>query len=220
MPVPFKRRPQARRPEPRGATRTAILAAAERVFAASGFAGARIDAIAAAAGVNKALLYYYFGSKERLYIAVLEGQFREFNRQAVEMLTAEGPARAILLRYVGLHFDTISRRGRCAPLHQQLLMAGGKAAAALVRKYAIPRSAALGRLLKRGMRDGEFRRADVRHTAVSIIALIVFYFSVSPMVRMLGHADAYSAADLARRKTQVLDFVRHGLFANPEETIA
>jgi hypothetical protein len=47
---------------------------------------------------------------------------------------------------------------------------------------------ALGRLLERGMRDGEFRRADVRHTAVSIIALIVFYFSVSPMVRLLGHA--------------------------------
>jgi hypothetical protein len=48
----------------------------------------------------------------------------------------------------------------------------------------------------------------------------VFYFSVSPMVRMLGHADAYSAADLARRKTQVLDFVRHGLFANPEANVA
>src|SRR5208283_4363793 len=215
MSVPSKRSQRARVPEPRGATRAAILAAAERVFAAAGLAGARIDAIAAAAGVNKALLYYYFASKERLYITVLEEQFREFNREAVELLTGAGSARAILLRYVGLHFDTISQRGRFAPLHQQLLMAGGKAAAALVRKYAIPRSAALGRLLERGMREGEFRRADVRHTAVSIIALIVFYFSVSPMVRMLGHADAYSAADLARRKAQVLDFVRHGLFANP-----
>jgi TetR/AcrR family transcriptional regulator len=220
MPALAKRSKRAAVPEPGGDTRAAILAAAEGVFAAAGLAGARIDAIAAAAGVNKALLYYYFASKERLYITVLEEQFREFNRQAVEILTAAGPARAILLRYVGLHFDTISRRGLCAPLHQQLLMAGGRAAAALVRKYAIPRSAALGRLLERGMRDGEFRRADVRHTAVSIVALIVFYFSVSPMVRMLGHADAYSAADLARRKAQVLDFVRHGLFANPEANIA
>jgi TetR/AcrR family transcriptional regulator len=200
--------------------RTAILVAAERVFADSGLAGARIDAIAAVAGVNKALLYYYFDSKEDLYFTVLKEQFREFNQQALEILTSAGPAQEILLRYVGFHFDTISQRARLSPLHQQLLMAGGKSAAALVRKYAIPRSLALGRLLERGMRDKEFRRADVRHTAVSVIALVVFYFSVSPMVRMLGHADAYSAADLARRKAQVLDFVRHGLFTNPGKVIA
>ena len=56
--------------------------------------------------------------------------------------------------------------------------------------------------------------------AVSIIALIVFYFSVSPMVRMLGHADAYSEADLKRRKAQVLEFVRRGLFTTPKEIVA
>jgi TetR/AcrR family transcriptional regulator len=220
MPVHSKRRSRPAPPAPSGDARTAILVAAERVFADSGLAGARIDAIAEAAGVNKALLYYYFDGKDDLYIAVLKDQFCEFNRQALEMLTAEGPAQEILLRYLSFHFDTISQRGRMAPLHQQLLMAGGKAAAALVRKYSIPRSLALGRLLERGMRNGEFRRADVRHTAVSIIALIVFYFSVSPMVRMLGHADAYSAADLARRKAQVLEFVRHGLFEKPGRMIA
>jgi len=52
-------------------TRAAILAAAERVFARSGLAGARTDLIADEAGVNKALLYYYFQSKEKLYLAVL-----------------------------------------------------------------------------------------------------------------------------------------------------
>ena len=71
-------------------------------------AGARTDAIAAAAGVNKALLYYYFKSKESLYEAVVEDHFSEFNRQALEVLAAPGPARAVLLRYVSLHFDFIS----------------------------------------------------------------------------------------------------------------
>ena len=47
-------------------SREAILLAAERIFAESGLAGARTDAIAAAAGVNKALLYYYFKSKSDL----------------------------------------------------------------------------------------------------------------------------------------------------------
>jgi AcrR family transcriptional regulator len=197
-------------------TRAAILAAAGRNFAHSGLAGARIDAIAASAGVNKALLYYYFKSKDRLYATVLEDQFREFNRRALEVLEAPGAARAVLLRYVGLHFDFISARHRSAALYQQLMMAGGKPLGRLVRKYFVARSQAFGRLLERGMRSGEFRRADRVHTAISIVALIVFYFSAAPVLQLLGHSDAYEAANLKRRKEQVLKFIRHGLFRNPE----
>ena len=199
-----------------GKTRRLILAAAARIFADTGLAGARIEVIAAAAGVNKALLYYYFQGKEDLYLAVLEDQFREFNRQALEILAGPGSARAVLLRYISLHFNTACARLRFAPLHQQLLMTGGRKVAGLVRKYALPRSRALGVLLERGMKAGEFRRADIRHTAVSIVALIVFYFAVSPIVRLAAPDDAYSGADLKRRKRQILDFVRHGLFLKPE----
>ena len=63
------RRGSRRRPE---ASRRAILQAALIEFAQEGIAGARMDAIAAAAGVNKALLYYYFRDKEALYGAVLD----------------------------------------------------------------------------------------------------------------------------------------------------
>jgi len=66
--------------------RAAILAAAGRIFAKSGLAGARTDTIAAAAAVNKAMLYYYFGSKQGLYEAVVEDHFCEFNRQALDVL--------------------------------------------------------------------------------------------------------------------------------------
>jgi AcrR family transcriptional regulator len=124
---PAPAHPQARSAE----TRAAILAAAERVFAEAGLAGARTDAIAAAAGVNKALLYYYFQSKKSLYEAVVEDHFQAFNRQALEVLAAPGSARAVLLRYVGLHFDFISARHRYAPIYQQLMTTGGKGLAAL-----------------------------------------------------------------------------------------
>ena len=53
-------------------TRSRILDAALREFSAHGLAGARTEQIAAAAGVNKALIYYYFESKEKLYLAALE----------------------------------------------------------------------------------------------------------------------------------------------------
>src|SRR5271154_3398925 len=146
-------------------TRAEILAAAGCIFAKAGLAGARTDAIADAAGVNKALLYYYFKSKETLYEAVVEDHFREFNRRALEVLAAPGPARTVLLRYASLHFDFISARHQSAPLFQQLMMAGGKFLERLIRKYFAPRGEALGKLIGRGMRSGEFRRADPFHTA-------------------------------------------------------
>ena len=196
-------------------TRATILAAAGRMFATSGLAGARTDAIADAAGVNKALLYYYFTDKEGLYEAVLEDHFREFNRQALEVLTAPGPARAVLLRYVSLHFDFISARHQSAPLFQQLMMTGGKFLERLIRKYFAPRGEALGKLIERGIRNGEFRRVDPFHAALSIVSLIVFYFSAAPVLRLMGRPDAYSTVNLKRRKQEALDFIRHGLFTDP-----
>ncbi len=196
-------------------TRAAILAAAERVFARSGLAGARTDLIAAEAQVNKALLYYYFQSKEKLYQAVLEDHFEQFNRQALQVLGEPGPAREVLLRYVNLHFDFMSARHRHAPLFQQFMCAGGRLAEGLVRKYFEPRGRAVARLLQRGMREGDFRRVDHFHTAISIVALIVFYFSAAPVLQMLGRADAYAAANLKHRKQAVLDFIQHALFAHP-----
>ena len=200
-------------------SRAAILAAAERVFAESGLAGARTDAIAAAAGVNKALLYYYFQSKEHLYEAVVENHLREFNRAALGVLTAAGSPRTNLLRYVNLHFDFISARRHQARLFQQMMTTGGQPAQRLVRLYFSPRSRALQNLLARGMRTGDFRRADPFHSAVSIAALIVFYFSAAQVLRWLGHADAHSEANLKRRKQEVLDFIRYGLFVNPHPSI-
>jgi TetR/AcrR family transcriptional regulator len=206
----------APRPVRRGDTRAAILAAAEQNFAKSGLAGARTDAIAAAAGVNKALLYYYFKSKGGLYEAVVEDHFREFNRQALQVLAAPASARAVLLRYVSLYFDFISARQRYAALYQQLMTARGKPLERLVRKYFVPRSDAFNKLLQRGIRDGEFRRSDARHTAISVVGLIVFYFSAAPVLQLLGHSDAYSTVNLRRRKQEVLDFIRHGLFVDPQ----
>ena len=199
-------------------SRALILAAAERVFAQSGFAGARTDDIAAKAGVNKALLYYYFKSKEALYDAVLEDHFREFNRQALEVLTGPGSAREVLLRYISMHFDFISERHRHASLFQQFMSAGGKRSEELVRQYFTPRIKAFGALLERGMSDGEFRRSDRFHTALSIVALIVFYFSAEPVLRMLGYPDPYSEQNLKLRKQEVLDFINHGMFTKPESS--
>jgi hypothetical protein len=69
------------------------------------------------------------------------------------------------------------------------------------------------------MRAKEFRRKDSFHTAVSIISLIVFYFSAAPVLQLLGHSHAHSAENLKARKREVLDFIRYALFTNPNTPV-
>jgi TetR/AcrR family transcriptional regulator len=195
-------------------SRAAILAAAGPIFARAGLAGARVDAIAVAAGVNKALLYYYFASKQGLFEAVIEEHFDDFNRRALAALGAPGSARGALLDYMGLHIDFISARLELAPLFEQLTMTGGQFLRRVIRKYFAARGEALGRLIDRGVRSGEFRRVDRFQAGISIISLIVFYFSAARVLKLMGKSDAYSSANLRRRKAEVLDFIRHGLFTD------
>jgi len=115
-------------------TRAAILGAAESVFAEAGLGGARTDAIAARAGVNKALLYYYFKSKNALYYAILEEHLREFRHRILEVLCDDDSPRAKVLGYVSVHFDFIASRPYYARLVQRLAMSGGKLVERLARE--------------------------------------------------------------------------------------
>lgn len=199
-------------------TRASILKAAERLYAERGLAGARTDGIAAAAGVNKALLYYYFKSKEGLYQAVVGSQVREFQERAREVLSAKGPAGPILLRYVSYHFDFIGTHPSYPRIFQRMMMEGDSRVERLVREHSIPLKKMLVALLARGMKSGEFRRLDPEHTLVSIAGLTGHYFNIAPAIRAVTGKDPYSKMNLARRKTEVLSFIRYALFRHPEAT--
>jgi len=200
----------------REATRQAILRAAERIFGEEGLEGARTDAIAAAAGVNKALLYYYFQSKEGLYRAVLEGYVADFNRRALELLSSEGSARSLLLRYINLHFDFIAAHRHHGPLFQRMLMTDEKSWVRLARELGLPRMKAILKVIEQGKQTGELRRMDSFHVAISLVSLVAFYFSSAPVLRAVGGIDPYTKANVERRRAEVLKFVRYALFKDPE----
>src|ERR1700740_2415677 len=97
---------QRRNPE---ATRRKLLVAARHEFAASGLAGARVDEIALRAGVNKQLVYHYFGDKDALYLAVLEWVYEEIRTQEHKLnLTGLPPERAIK-KLIESSFDHLAR---------------------------------------------------------------------------------------------------------------
>src|ERR1700687_3393485 len=105
-----KQRPTPAKPQRRDpvATRQKLLVAARREFAQSGLAGARVDEIAARAGVNKQLVYHYFGDKDALYLAVLEWVYEEIRAQE-RKLNLEGlPPEQAIKKLIESSFDHLA----------------------------------------------------------------------------------------------------------------
>lgn len=205
--------------EPQSAARTVILHAAERIFSAKGLEGARTDAIAKAAGVNKALLYYYFKSKNDLFLAVTEEVMGESHRRLMAILSGPGSEREIVLRYVEAQFDVLSQRPDSCLLFQRFIMMNPKLVEPLVRTLLLPRFRKLVSVIRRGVRRGEFRSVDATQMAISMGSLTVHYFSIGPVMKAAARFDPFHPRYLKKRKREMIDFICYGLFKDPEATV-
>jgi TetR/AcrR family transcriptional regulator len=206
-----------RRPE----TAKRILAAAEQAFAEQGLAGARTDQIVRAAGVNKALLYYYFHSKDELYGAVLESLFRQQQaaisaaRRSSSSSRHGSAHRQELIAYVNGAFDFAMAHPNFPRLIHREMMSRGAHFRHLIRKYWLPGQQRLQREIKEGIVAGEFRPVDPAHTVLSIIAMTAFYFAAAPVLQELWGRDILHPQAVEARRQAVLDFLEHGLFRTP-----
>jgi TetR/AcrR family transcriptional regulator len=203
-------------------SRAAILRAAAHEFAEKGIAGARTDAIARAARVNKALLYYYFKDKETLYGAVLDHAFSGMKATVFRALDSDLPPRRKILAYVGAYFDFIASNQIYPKLMQREMMRAREGDSVyidrLIKTYFRPIYRRVGDLLRTGIAEGEFRKVDPAHFVPSMIAMIVFYFSSAPVMRRIVRFNPLTAERIAERRAAVLDFISAALFTSSHYT--
>src|SRR5579863_5467425 len=141
-------------------SRAAILRAAIREFAQEGMAGARTDAIAKTARVNKALLYYYYKDKETLYGSALDYAFEQMGGHLREVLDRELPPTEKVLTYVGTYFDYVASHGFNRNLIQMEMLRSGHGSPHLQRiakTYFQPLYVKLSAVIREGVARGEFR---------------------------------------------------------------
>jgi TetR/AcrR family transcriptional regulator len=199
-------------------TRAAILNAALEEFAHEGVTGARTDEIARRAGVNKALLYYYFKDKEGLYAAALDQVFSGLHERVASVLErADLPPRERLLLYAQTHFDYIASSPVYPGLVQREFMrsagrALSPAASRIMEHHGKPLYSRLEKLIEEGMGSGDFRKIDPIQTVTSIIGTIVFYFISMPAQQLMHAGDPSSPERIAARRTAVLDFICAAIF--------
>src|SRR5258708_9568753 len=219
MPSRFSPARQAPRLGSRGQpeeSRAAILRAAAKEFSEHGIAGARTDAIARAARVNKALLYYYFKDKETLYGAVLDFAFSGMKTTMFQVLDSEMPPREKIMAYAGAYFDFIASNQIYPKLMQREMMRAREGHSEhidrLVKTYFQPIFKKVAGLLQRGIADGEFRQVDPAHFVPSMVAMIVFYFSSAPVMQRIVRFNPLPPQRIAERRAAVLDLIYSALF--------
>jgi TetR/AcrR family transcriptional regulator len=199
-------------------TRAAILEAALKEFAHEGVAGARTEEIARSAGVNKALLYYYFKDKDGLYAAVLDQVFTGlYSRVNAVLDRPDLTPREKLLQYAATHYDYIAGSPLYPRLVQREFMRTGPNSTSLLEsileEHGQPVYDKLIRLIEQGVRKGEFRQGiDPSQTVTSILGTIAFYFISIPAQRLMTSGDPFAPERIAQRRAAVLDFISAAVF--------
>ncbi len=199
-------------------TRSRILEAALQEFSAFGLVGARTERIATAAGVNKALLYYYFESKDNLYLAAVELISDKIRDRSLRVMQRAATPGERLLRAALDHFDRILAQQEFQSLMQHEMMRHHKGESAamplLVEKVFAPLQAMYQATLREGMETGELIRADWLQMELAALGANVFYFLSAPVWRMMLPFEPMAPESLAERRVALVDFLGQAVFAD------
>jgi AcrR family transcriptional regulator len=191
-------------------TKQAILDAAKVEFAEKGLAGARVDTIAEQSGANKRMLYYYFGSKDDLYIAVLENVYGAMRRTESELDVTHLEPMDGLRRLVEFKFDYYLKN----PIVIRILAGENLQDARFLkrskqlRRMHLSVVESLDAVLAAGRKAG-IMRADVDPVQlyISISGLSYFYFANSATLSTAFDRVLMSTAELKRRRSHAVEVI-------------
>jgi AcrR family transcriptional regulator len=211
-PAPSKikvtRRPPGERDPER--TRAAILASATEEFTAHGLNGARVDEIARRSGVNKRMIYYYFGDKGGLYLAVLEETYADIRNAEIRLHLADRDPMDAMRELVAFtwnyfieHPEFLSLLGT-ENLHRARHLKSSKK----IRELHSPLVGIISALLARGEKAKVFRPGvDPVQLYVTIAALGFFYMSNRFTLSTIFGRDLGSTEALAERGRHIEEVV-------------
>jgi len=191
------------------AIRFRIIDAAERVFAARGYAGATTREIARAAGIRKRMLFYYFPRKDALYRAVLERVVVELAAIHERFRSEPGPI-GLAEAADGITAFAAANLGALKLLLREIMDAGPHLRP-LARRHIRPLFARGTAEARRNMARGVFRQGDPMHVLVNVGGLTLFYFLLVPLLRLVWDRDPLAPATLAGRAAEVRECLMFGL---------
>jgi AcrR family transcriptional regulator len=208
--IPQHHRLRKRRTNDPEGNRRNIIDVATREFAEKGFSGARVDAIAARTRTSKRMIYYYFGGKEGLYIAVLEEAYRKIRSIEGKLDLAHQLPEEALRTLVTSTFDYQNAHPEFIRLvmNENILNGAYVSRSKDIQKLNSAVINAVHELLRRGQREGAFRRnIDPVDLHMSISALCFFNVANRATFSTIFKRDMRSRNALAERRSQIADLI-------------
>jgi TetR/AcrR family transcriptional regulator len=179
---------------------TRILAAADELFGEIGYDGVSVRDVAERAGVNKALVFYYFRSKEELFSRILAGYYGA-HREAIEAAFAqEGPFGERLHRLIDAYFDFMVHNTRYPRLVQQQLTGSGSHLGVIRENLAELERWTERALAGTAPKDGPLA---ARHFFVTFSAAMINYFTYAPALGSVWDGDPMAPDALEERRTHL-----------------
>jgi TetR/AcrR family transcriptional regulator len=190
---------------PPGDSQSAIFAAATQEFADRGFDAARVDRIAARARVNKAMIYYHYGSKLGLYLEVLRDMFRAVGARVRAIADGPGSAEVKLDAWIAAIVEEAAKRPWFPPIALREL--GSGAPHIDNGTFGMMNAVYLGArdVIAQGQSEGTFRQADPLLTYFTIMPSILMFFARQRLLSQRRNVPDVEAA--APRETD--DFIQH-----------
>jgi AcrR family transcriptional regulator len=187
-----------------------ILTVATREFAEKGLAGARVDAIAAATATSKRMIYYHFGSKEGLYLAVLEAAYARIRAIEADLHLEDLAPEDALRKLVAFTFDYQQDNEDFIRLVMNENMQRGEflAQSRTIQELNVPAIDAVRRVYERGVREKAFRRGlDPVDLHMSISALCFFNVANRHTFSLIFKRDMGTPAALRARRDSIVEMV-------------
>src|ERR1700678_1799145 len=199
-----------------------LLKAATVEFSKNGLLGARVDRIASLAKTNKQLIYYHFGDKQALYLAVLEHVYADIRVKERALHLADGDPETAMARLVGFSFDYVSQNREFVRLltNENILKARNARRSKLIRQTRSPLVQLIEETLRRGVKAGVFRKGvDPVQLYISMAGLCFFYIANIHTLSVLCERDMQEKAALRERREHAIGFVL-GFLTNQDQPIA
>ncbi|MGB0629225.1 MAG: TetR family transcriptional regulator [Alphaproteobacteria bacterium] len=214
MPVQTDSREQSKSKPPvrrnPDASRERILAAATDVFAAQGLDGARVDEIADRAGLNKRMLYYYFGNKDDLFAAVLDEVYETICTQSAALDVVSGSAPSGLSKLVDFVIDFYLDNPHAITLlnAENLHKARHLKTSERIRAIRPPFEEMLNGLLARGVAENNFRKGvNGARLYISIVGLIYYYLSNGNSLSVFFDRDLFDETEVNAWRAHIHEMV-------------
>lgn len=199
-------------------TRGRLLTAASAEFATHGFAGANIDRIAAAAGVNKAMIYYHFKSKAHLYREILRDMFSAVGARVAAVAAMDGSPDEKIRQFVSAIAVEAQGRPHFPPIWFREIADGGAHLDVATLRSMATVVATLGRIVTEGVRKGRFRPVSPLLVHAGIVAPLLLIFASDPLRGRLQKAGVAGAA--AIRHDEVISHIQGIALATLEGRIS